>query len=155
VIVLDCGSIPEISTIAGRFAYLNRNATIYDRVFVNPIGTTRFLTEQLASFGRETALKYYAKLLKEELGAKFDIKISTTDLIVHQYGVTVSSFLNSLDIKKIFEQMNYFARQNSILITADHGYDLVADEHELYITHGYKKECPLNFSRIALFLVID
>lgn len=155
VIVLDCGSIPEISTIAGRFAYLSRNATIYDKVFVNPIGTTRFLTEQLASFGRETALKYYAKLLKEELGAKFDIKISTTDLIVHQYGVTISSFLNSLDIKKIFEQMNYFARQNSILITADHGYDLVADEHGLYITHGYKKECPLNFSRIALFLVID
>jgi hypothetical protein len=155
VIVLDCGSVPELSTIAGKFAYLNRNVTIYDKVFVNPVGTTKFLTEQLTYFGREAVLKYYAELLKEELGAKFDIKISTTDLIVHQHGVTIDRFLNSLDIEKIFEQMNHFVKQDSILVTADHGYDLVADEHGLYITHGYKRKCPLNFSRIALFLIID
>jgi len=155
VIVLDCGSIPELSTIAGKFAYLNRNVTIYDKVFVNPIGTTKFLTEQLAYFGRETMLKYYAELLKEKLGAKFGVKISTTDLVVHQYGIDVGRFLNSLDIKKIFEQINHFVKQDSILVTADHGYDLVADEYGLYITHGYKRKCPLNFSRIALFLIID
>lgn len=155
VIVLDCGSIPELFTIASKFACLNRNITIYDKVFVNPIGTTKFLTEQLAYFGHETVLKYYAELLKKELGAKFDIKISTIDLIVHQYGVTVGRFLNLLDTKKIFEQINHFVKQDSILVTADHGYDLVADEHGLYVTHGYKKECPLNFSRIALFLIID
>jgi hypothetical protein len=155
VIVLDCGSIPELSTVAGKFAYLNRNVTIYDKVFVNPIGVTKFLTEQLAYFGRETVLKYYAGLLEKELGAKFNIKISTIDLMVHQYGVTVERFLNSLDIKKIFDQINHFVKQDSILVTADHGYDLAADEHGLYITHGYKKKCPLNFSRIALFLIID
>jgi hypothetical protein len=155
VIVLDCGSIPELSAIAGKLAYLNRNVTIYDKFFINPVGTTKFLTEQLAYLGRETALKYYAEMLKKELGAKFDIKISTTDLIVHQYGVTIDKFLDSLDIEKIYEQMYHYVKQDSILVTADHGYDLVADEHGLYITHGYKRKCPLNFSRIALFLIID
>jgi hypothetical protein len=155
VVVLDCGSIPELSAIASKFIYFNRNVTVYDRVFVNPIGMTRFLTEQLIYFDRETALKYYAELLKNELEAKFSVKISTIDLVVHQRGVTVSDFLSSLDMGRIFEQINRLAKRDSVLVTADHGYDLVADEHGLFVTHGYKEKCPLNFSRIALFLVID
>jgi len=155
VIVLDCGSIPELFAIASKFTYLNRNVVIYDKIFVNPVGTTRFLTEQLASFNRETALKYYAELLKDELKAKFYVKISTIDLIVHQYGIAIDDFLKSLNINRVFGQINHFVKQNSILVTADHGYDLVADEHGLYVTHGYKRECPLRFSRFALFLVAE
>jgi hypothetical protein len=94
-------------------------------------------------------------LLKETLKAKFYIKSSTIDLITHQEGVTIDNFLTSLNMQNIFDQINHFTKQNSVLITSDHGYDLVADEHGLYITHGYKKECPLNFSKIALFMVVD
>jgi len=155
VIMLDCASIPEMVTMAGKFAHSNRNVVVYNMIFANPIGTTKFLTEQLTYLGRESTLKYYAQLLKEELKAAFYIKKSSIDLVVHKQGVSLSDFLNSLNMQEIFEQINHFVKRNSVLITSDHGYDLVADEHGLYITHGYRKESPLNFSRIALFLVID
>ncbi|MEM1757692.1 MAG: hypothetical protein QW770_06665 [Candidatus Bathyarchaeia archaeon] len=155
VILLDCASIPEMVTIAGKFAHRGRNIVVYSAIFANPIGTTSFLTEQLTYLGRESTLKYYAQLLKEELKASFSVKKSSIDLVVHRRGINVSDFLNSLNMQEIFEQINFFVKRNSVLVTSDHGYDLVADEHGLYITHGYKSECPLNFSRIALFLVID
>lgn len=155
VFVLDCASIPEIITIASKFSALGCNTTIYKEVFINPIGITRFLTGQLESFNRESYLIEYAKLLKERLNARFFKKISTIDLVTHQRGYTLDDFLRSIEMQKLFDHINYFARQNSILITSDHGYDVVADEHGLYITHGYEGKCPLNFSRIALFLVID
>lgn len=155
IFVLDCASIPEIITIASKFSALRRNTTIYEEVFINPVGITRFLTGQLESFNREGYLIQYAKLLKERLNASFSTKISTLDLVTHQQGYTLDSFLKSIKMQKLFDYINHFAKQNSVLITSDHGYDIVADEHGLYITHGYKKECPINFSRIALFLVID
>ena len=155
IVVLDCCSIPEIVAMAGKFTALNRNTAIFDQAFINPVGATAFVTGQMVYFGREAVLRQYAQLLKETLEAKFYIKSSTIDLVAHQHGVTIDNFLTSLNIQKIFDQINHFAKQNSVLITSDHGYDVVADEHGLYITHGYKKECPLNFSKIALFLVVD
>ncbi|MGB9841560.1 MAG: hypothetical protein ACPLKZ_02420 [Candidatus Bathyarchaeales archaeon] len=155
IIVLDCGSIPELITFAGKLTALNHNATIYDKAFINPTGVTAFVTGQMGSLGREAYLREYAKQLKDTLSAKFFIKSSTIDLTAHQQGITIENFLQSLQIQKIFDQIHRFARQDHILITSDHGYDVIADEHGLYITHGYKEKCPLNFSKIALFLVID
>jgi hypothetical protein len=155
VFVLDCASVPEIVTIASKFLTLKRNVTISEEAFINPIGVTRFLTGQLESFNRESCLRQYAQLLKEALKANFFIKSSTVDLITHQYGFSLDNFLKSIGIGRLFDQINHFAKQNSVLVTSDHGYDVVADEHGLYITHGYKKECPINFSKIALFLIID
>jgi hypothetical protein len=155
VFVLDCASIPEIITIASKFSALKRNITIFEEVFINPIGITRFLTGQLESFNIESYLRQYAQLLKERLKANFFVKSSTIDLTTHQYGFTLDSFLKSIEMQKLFDQINHFAKQNSVLVTSDHGYDIVADEHGLYIIHGYKKKCPLNFSKMALFLVID
>ncbi|MEM1589173.1 MAG: hypothetical protein QW175_01980 [Candidatus Bathyarchaeia archaeon] len=155
VLVLDCASIPEIITIASKFSASRRNVTIYEEVFINPVGITRFLTEQLKSFNREDYLIQYAELLKERLNARFFTKISTVDLVTHQYGYTVDNFLKSMGMQKLFDRINHFAKQNSVLITSDHGYDVVADEHGLYITHGYKGRSPLNLSRVALFLVVD
>jgi hypothetical protein len=155
VFVLDCASIPEIITIASKFSSMRHNTTIYEEVFINPIGITRFLTGQLEKFDREGCLSQYAKLLKERLNASSYVKSSTVDLVTHRQGYTLESFLKSIEMQKLFDQINHFAKQNSVLITSDHGYDIVADEHGLYITHGYIEECPLNFSKIALFLVID
>lgn len=155
IFVLDCASIPEIITIASKFSALRRNTTIYEEVFINPVGVTRFLTGQLETFNRESYLVQYAKLLKERLNASLYTKSSTVDLVTHQHGYTLDGFLKSIEMQKLFDHINHFAKQNSVLITSDHGYDIVADEHGLYITHGYKKKCPLNFSRIALFLVVD
>jgi hypothetical protein len=155
VLVFDCASIPEFVTIASKFSTLRRNVTIFEEVFVNPLGVTRFLTGQLESFDREASLRQYAQLLKERLKANFFVKNSTIDLIAHQRGLTLDSFLKSIEMQRLFDQLNRFVRQGSVLVTSDHGYDVVADEYGLYITHGHKKECPLSFSRLALFLVID
>ena len=155
IIVLDCGSIPELITFAGKLTSLRHKATIYDKAFINPIGVTAFVTGQMGSLGREAYLREYARQLKDTLSSKFFIKSSTIDLTAHKQGVTIQNFLESLQIQNVFDQINRFARQDSILITSDHGYDVVADEHGLYITHGHKEKCPLSFSKIALFLVID
>jgi len=155
IVVLDCGSIPELVTLTSRFASLNHHTTILNKAFINPKGVTAFLTEQLTAFNRKTFLRQYAQLLKETLNAKAYIKISTIDLVAHQQGVTIENFLASLNMLKIFDQINHFAKQDSVLITSDHGYDIIADEHGLYVTHGYKGECPLNLSKVALFAIID
>jgi hypothetical protein len=155
VLVLDCASIPEFVTIASKFSALRRNVTIFEEVFVNPLGVTRFLTGQLESFNREASLRQYAQLLKERLKANFFVKSSTIDVIAHQRGLTLGSFLKSIEMQRLFDQLNRFVRQSSVLVTSDHGYDVVADEYGLYVTHGYRKECPLSFSRLALFLVVD
>ncbi|MEM2364819.1 MAG: hypothetical protein QXD81_05035 [Candidatus Bathyarchaeia archaeon] len=155
VLILDCASIPEFVTIASKFHALNRNVTILDKVFINPIGITRFLTYQLKSFDRESYLRQYAQLLKERLKSRHCFIIPMIDLSIHEYGFTLSTFLKYIKIQKLFDEVNNLARQNSLLLTADHGYDIVADEHGLYMTHGYEKECPIKFSRIAPFLIID
>lgn len=155
VIVLDCASIPEVVALASKFSALGHSATIYEEVFVNPVGATRFLTGQLEQFGRERCLAQYAKLLKERLNAAAYSKISTVDLVTHQHGCTVDDFLKFIKMQELFDRIDHFLRRNSVLITSDHGYDVVADERGLYITHGFKERCPLNFSKIALFLVID
>jgi hypothetical protein len=155
VLVLDCLCIPEIVSIASKFYSMRRNVMIYEEVFVNPIGVTRFLTGQLETLNRESYLKQYAALLKERLNANECFKWSKVDLVTHQHGYTLEGFLESIEMTKLFDCINHLAKRNSLLITSDHGYDVVADESGLYITHGYKKVCPLNFSRIAPFLVVD
>jgi len=155
VIVLDCASIPEILTLAGKFRSLRHHSLVLQENFVNPVGITRFLTEQLTYFGQIDVLRGYAQLIKQTLGADFGIKSSTIDLTVHTHGIQLNEFLSSLNIDQLFSQINFFAKQNSVLVTSDHGYDIVADEQGLYITHGHKKDCPINFSKIALFLIID
>ncbi|RLG24728.1 hypothetical protein DRN85_07225 [Methanosarcinales archaeon] len=155
IFVLDCASVPEIIALASKFVTLNHNVIILNEIFINPVGVTQFLTRQLESFGREAYLRQYAEILKERLKAKISIKSSTIDLLTHTYGFDLNNFLNFLEMRRLFDQINHFAKQNSVLITSDHGYDVVADKHGLYITHGYKGECPLNFSKLALFLTID
>jgi len=155
IIVFDCGSIPEIATFASKLKALRYHSLILSDVFLNPIGITRFLTQQLKSLGQEDVLRGYADLLKQRLNANFSEKKSVIDLTVHAHGVTIEEFLRSIDINELFNRIHFFARQGSILITSDHGYDVVADEQGLYITHGYRRPCPLNFSKMALFLVVD
>lgn len=156
VFVFDCASVPEFIAIASKFSALGRNTTILEEVFVNPVGVTRFLTGQLEALDRGMYLAHYARLLKERLRASFSTKISTIDLITHRQGFTLRDFLDSLKPSELFEEIRRSAEQKSVLITSDHGYDVIMDEHGFYVTHGYYKEnCLLSFSRIALFLVID
>ena len=75
--------------------------------------------------------------------------------VMEQRTLLLTAITNFLEMRRLFGQINHFAKQNSVLITSDHGYDVVADKHGLYIAHGYKGECPLNFSKLALFLIID
>ena len=152
VAVLDCASVPEIATFAAKFKSLNRHPTILAEIFINPLGATRFLTQQLKMFNQKTALSGYAQLLKQTLNAKQCYKTPIIDLTVHKNGVSISRFLNSLNVQAIFEKIKDLTGLDSILITHDHGYDIAADNHGLYVIHGYKGECPINFSKMALFL---
>jgi len=155
VAVLDCASIPEIVTFATKFKSLNRHPTILAETFINPIGVTRFLTQQLKIFNQRTALSGYAQLLKETLNAEQSYKTPLIDLTVHKHGVSLEEFLKSLKIQTLFKTIKDLTGLDSILITHDHGYDIAANDHGLYIIHGYKGECPINFSKIALFLAIS
>lgn len=155
IMVLDCASIPEFVTLASKLRSVSHHSLILGETFINPIGVTRFLTRQLTSFGQKDVLKGYAELLKQTLNANFCVKSSVIDLMVHKHGVTIDQFLQSIDIEQLFNQIKFFTSQTSILITSDHGYDVVADMQGLYVTHGYKGRCPLNFSKMALFLVVD
>jgi len=155
IMVLDCASIPEFVTLASKLRSVSHHTLILSEVFINPIGVTRFLTRQLTPFGQKDVLRGYAELLKQALNANFCVKSSVIDLMVHKHGVTIDQFLKSVDIEELFNRIKFFASQTSILITSDHGYDVVADEQGLYVTHGYKRPCPLNFSKMALFLVVD
>jgi len=155
VAVLDCASIPEMVTFAAKFKSLNRHPIILTEVFLNPIGVTRFLTQQLRIFNQRTALSGYAQLLRETLNAKQHYKTSLIDLTVHEHGVSIERFLNSLNMQALFETIKDLTGLDSILITHDHGYDIVANDYGLYVIHGYKGECPINFSKIALFLAIS
>jgi len=67
IFVLDCASIPEIITIASKFSALRRNTTIYEEVFINPIGVTRFLTGQLETFNRESYITNGGKVTAEDI----------------------------------------------------------------------------------------
>ena len=92
IFLFDCASVPEIIALASKFATLNHNVIILNEIFVNPVGVTRFLTEQLESFGREAYLKQYAQILKERLKAKISIKSSTIDFLAHERGFDLSNF---------------------------------------------------------------
>ncbi len=155
VLVLDCASVPEFMAIAIKLRGQKRSINVLEEVFVNPIGVTRFLTGQLKAFGTEGRLENYAKLLKERLGASSYDKISTVDLVVHAHGFALEEFLRVMTdrISKVFDKIERPARLGSALVTSDHGYDVIADEHGLYITHG-KEGNVLNFSRIALFMAV-
>ena len=155
VMVLDCASIPELVTLASKLRSVSHHTLVLGETFLNPIGVTRFLTRQLTSFGQKDVLRGYAELLKQTLNANFCVKNSVIDLMVHKHGVTIDNFLQSIDIEELFNKIKFFTSQTSVLVTSDHGYDIVADEQGLYVTHGYKGSCPLNFSKMALFLVVD
>jgi len=155
IMVFDCASIPEFVTLASKLKALRHPSLIFSDVFLNPIGITRFLTQQLKSFGQEDVLQGYAELLRQTLNANFCVKSSVIDLTVHAHGITVEEFLKLININELFNRVKFFASQKSVLITSDHGYDVVADEQGLYVTHGYRGPCPLNLSKMALFLVVD
>ncbi|MDM7274693.1 MAG: hypothetical protein P3X22_001010 [Thermoprotei archaeon] len=157
VLVLDCTSVPEFMAIAIKLGSRKRSVNVLEEIFVNPVGVTRFLTGQLKALGVEERLANYAKLLKERLGASSYDKSSTVDLIVHKHGFALEEFLRvmSTRILKVFDKIERPARLGSVLVTSDHGYDVIADEHGLYITHGYYGEGNvLSFSRVALFMVV-
>lgn len=156
VVVLDCASLPEFLSIAIKAYASARDMIFLNKVFVNPIGMTSYLTSQLQQIGHPMLLRRYAEVLANILNANCSIKDSSIDWVVHTHGFTdLDNFLSSFPIKDIYNLIhNELVKGKRIMVTSDHGYDIIECNNDLCITHGIKYPCPLNFSKLALFLIL-
>ncbi len=163
VMVYDCMSLIEFLVIAASMRFNNLETIIPDIVFVNPIGLTRYITHQLASLDYRAILREFAHLLARELGAHGYYKSAYIDLKVHEYGfLGIEEHISRINIRHIVEEVLDKASNKTVLITADHGYDIVynIDDDYLYVTHGFRKPIKgdhyplLLFSRFSFFLKV-
>ncbi len=161
VMVYDCMSLIEFLVIAASMRLNNLESTMPNIVFVNPIGLTRYVTHQLTSLDYRAVLREFAHLLASELGARGYSKSAYIDLKVHEYGsFGVEEYINRIDIIRVVEEVLDRASNSVVLITADHGYDVVydVDDNYLYVTHGFREPEKRNhiplllFSRFSFFL---
>lgn len=161
VMVYDCMSLIEFLVVAASMRLNNLESTMPDIVFVNPIGLTRYVTHQLTNLGYRAVLREFAHLLASELGSRGYSKSAYIDLKVHEYGsFGVEEYINRIDIIRVVEEVLDKASNSVVLVTADHGYDVVydVDDNYLYVTHGFREPTKghhiplLLFSRFSFFL---
>jgi len=154
VMVYDCMSLIEFILIAASLKLNHIESIIPDIVFINPIGLTRFVTHQLPNLDHRAVLREFAHILAKELGAHGYYKSAYIDLKVHEYGsLGIEEYIARIDIERIIHEVSGKASTNPILVTADHGYDVIydTDENYVYVTHGFKE--PLKEKHIPLLLL--
>ena len=161
VMVYDCMSLIEFLVVAASIKRGGLESKIPELVLVNPIGVTRYVTHQLRSLGYRTVLREFAHLLANKLGARSYFKSAYIDFKVHEYGsLGVEEYVDRIDIGRVVGEILDKAVSRRVLVTADHGYDIVYDgeDNYLYVTHGFrnpvkKSQIPLVlFSRFSFFL---
>jgi len=147
VFVIDCFSPIEFLTYLTKLRLDGYNSELLDIYFTNIAGLTRFLTEQAGG-----SIRKFSEYLAERLDFKFFDKYSYFDKIVHT-SVLLKDFIESVPHDEIYDRiLRIVGRYKSVLLTSDHGYDVVDMEGLLYVTHP-AKEGILKFSNIALYLV--
>lgn len=157
VIVVDGMSAPEFLTLAAVLRARGRGASFLERVFVNPAGLTRFVTEQVShQKGVARAfLRDYAGLLAEKLGAPSYFKLSTVDLAVHERGSTLEDFASTLASNSFFDEIEKKIGYGSAIVTSDHGYDFIAEDQGIWLSHIVKTTCyGASLSRLSFLLYI-
>jgi|GEM_PF-3220963 hypothetical protein len=151
VYVIDCFSPIEVITILTGLKKKKLNATIPNIYFVNIGGVTSYLTKQLGEFG---TIKKFSELLSERFNATYNDKLSYFDRLVHASSfIHVRDFIQAVPIEKIFEKvLQLTTKYGSILLTSDHGYNVIERSNVLYVTHP-SEEGTLKFSKYALYLI--
>lgn len=165
VLVYDCMSLNEFLLVAGVAKSKGLSPTIpSDLILLNPLGLTRYVTSQLPEMGYRGILREFAHLLATELGAWGYDKNAYIDLKVHEKGsMGIENYIINLNITNIVDEIIRKASKGTVLVTADHGYDVIYNpiDNYLFITHGYgepvKKEYKplLLLSRFSFFLKIS
>lgn len=161
VVVYDCMSLVEFLAISAYLRSKGVRSAFLSRAFLNPVGLTRFVTQQLRDISRYEALSEVARLLAENLGGVGYYKSSRLDAKVHEYGhLGIDELIEMMSIDKVAEEVLSYALRGKLLVGTDHGYDFVISRGDdyIYITHGFKpsdtyKATPLILlSRLALFM---
>lgn len=154
VMVYDCMSLVEFLVVAASMRFNGLESVIPDMVFVNPVGLTRYVTYQLPSLDYKAVLREFAHMLARELGAHGYHKSAYIDLKVHEYGfLGVEEYVSRIDIRRKVEEVLDRASSKAVLVTADHGYDIVydTDDDYLYVTHGFREPLKQNHYPLLLF----
>jgi len=147
VFVIDCFSPMEFLTYLTKLRLDGYNSELLDIYFTNIAGLTRFLTEQAGG-----SIRKFSEYLAERLDFKFFDKYSYFDKIVHT-SILLRDFIESVPHDEIYDKIvRILGKYKSVLLTSDHGYDVVNVEGLLYVTHP-AREGILKFSNVALYLV--
>lgn len=158
VVVVDGMSTPEFLTLAAVLRARGRGASFLERVFANPAGLTRFVTEQVSCQKgvAKAFLRDYARLLAEKLGASSHFKLSTVDLAVHERGTTLEDFALALATNRFFNEIEEKIGYSSAIVTSDHGYDFIIEDQGVWLSHMVKTTCyGASLSRLSFLLYIS
>jgi len=163
VLAYDCMSIIEQLVISAFLRTKGLRSMFLSKVFLNPIGLTRFATQQLYSTGYRTTLSGVAQYIAHKLKASLYRKSSYIDVKVHEVGsIGIGTFVDEMPISTIAYEVLEKAWRGRTLVFSDHGYDIVISPKKdyLYITHGFKRANTsggtplLLLSRITFFIGI-
>ena len=154
VFVADCLSLPEFVTMMVEASRRGLYVTLLDSIFVNPAGKTAFVKEQAPE---PHYLRSYAEKLSSLLGAKHCSGVSF-DIDKHLHsdeGFALLDFARNHPLADVWmKALRLKASFGSLLITTDHGYDILEGSGSLYVLHGSRREGVLSLSRLAPFLVV-
>lgn len=161
VLVYDCMSIIEQLVVSAFLKAKGISSVFLRTIFINPVGLTRFVTQQLLGTHYRTTLLGLAKYVAKKLNASIYMKSSYIDEKIHEVGLLgIDEFVDKISIDRIAEEVLGKAKIGKTLVFSDHGYDLIASPEEdyIYVTHGFKQSSALGskplllLSRITLFL---
>ena len=161
VMIYDCMSLVEFLVVSAYLRFKGIRTVFLSKVFLNPIGLTKFITQQLYSTHYDRTLREVACLIANSLESVSYYKSSYLDKRVHECGhLGVEEFVEVVDISRIIEEVLAQAIRGDLLVGTDHGYDLVVVKSDdyVYITHGfkinntYKAVSLIPLSRFAIFM---
>jgi len=153
VLVYDCTSLIEQLAISAFLKVEGVKSVFLSTVFVNPVGVTRFVTQQLHGTGYRTSLLGAARYIAKELRASLYAKSSFIDERVHEVGLLgVEEFVDRMDVDRVAREVLERARSGRVLVLSDHGYDVIASvrENYIYVMHGFSRGDSSSYVPLAL-----
>lgn len=149
VFVVDCFSPVEFLAYLIKLRIDGFESELLDVYFTNIGEVTRYLTSQAGG-----SIRGFSEYLASSLNAKVHDKYSYFDKLVHQ-SILLEDFLREIPHRDIYSRvLKYLQTHKSILVTSDHGYDVVMSNGLMYVTHPSPKEgSVLKFSSVAMFLI--
>ena len=149
VFVIDCFSPIEFITYLTKLRLDSFESKLLDIYFTNVGEVTRYLTSQAGE-----SIRGFSEYLANLLNTKHYDKYSYFDKLVHE-SILIDDFLFNISHQNIYSRiLKILQTYDSILITSDHGYDIIDVNGFIYVTHpSPSKGSILKFSNIAMYLV--